>query len=131
MLLLQGLQQLLVQIGQLLQYQGPTGLFGVDATMARLTSWPSVTVDALGVDSFETTCRFSIEPMERFSGSRRDALTELAELLNPGERVLLCCHNEGELERLRERLEESGLSVQMGSASREGAGVSARVVIGG
>ena len=36
-----------------------------------------------------------------------------------------------ELERLRERLEESGLSVQMGSASREAEGVSARVVIGG
>lgn len=36
-----------------------------------------------------------------------------------------------ELERLRERLEEAGLSVQMGSASREAEGVSARVVIGG
>ncbi|MBL0952694.1 MAG: type II secretion system protein GspL, partial [Pseudomonas sp.] len=36
-----------------------------------------------------------------------------------------------ELERLRERLEDSGLSVQMGSASREAEGVSARVVIGG
>lgn len=36
-----------------------------------------------------------------------------------------------ELERLRERLEASGLSVQMGSASREAEGVSARVVIGG
>lgn len=36
-----------------------------------------------------------------------------------------------ELERLRERLQESGLAVQLGSASREAAGVSARVVIGG
>ncbi|WP_339082428.1 type II secretion system protein GspL [Pseudomonas sp. TMP9] len=36
-----------------------------------------------------------------------------------------------ELERLRERLQESGLAVQLGSASREGARVSARVVIGG
>jgi general secretion pathway protein L len=36
-----------------------------------------------------------------------------------------------ELERLRERLQESGLAVQLGSASREDAGVSARVVIGG
>ena len=36
-----------------------------------------------------------------------------------------------ELERLRERLQDSGLLVQLGSASREGAGVSARVVIGG
>ncbi|MFN5077686.1 MAG: CarD family transcriptional regulator, partial [Planctomyces sp.] len=96
----------------------PTGLFGVDATMARLTSWPSVTVDALGIDSFETTCRFSIEPMERFSGSRRDALTELAELLNPGERVLLCCHNEGELERLRELLEQHDQQFSLSLAER-------------
>ena len=96
----------------------PTGLFGVDATMARLTTWPSVTVDALGVDSFETTCRFSIEPMERFSGSRRDALAELAELLNPGERVLLCCHNEGEQERLRELLEQHDLQFSQGLAAR-------------
>ena len=36
-----------------------------------------------------------------------------------------------ELERLRERLEQAGLAVQMGSASREAEGVSARVVIGG
>ncbi|MCY1551314.1 type II secretion system protein L [compost metagenome] len=37
----------------------------------------------------------------------------------------------GELERLRERLQEAGLMVQLGSASREEAGVSARLVIGG
>ncbi len=35
-----------------------------------------------------------------------------------------------ELEVLRERLQGSGLTVQLGSASREGSGVSARVVIG-
>ncbi|MDX1298243.1 MAG: type II secretion system protein GspL [Pseudomonas sp.] len=36
-----------------------------------------------------------------------------------------------ELEGLRERLQNNGLVVQLGSASREGASVSARVVIGG
>lgn len=36
-----------------------------------------------------------------------------------------------ELERLRERLQDSGLVVQLGAASRDGTGVSARVVIGG
>ncbi|SFP45036.1 type II secretion system protein GspL [Pseudomonas borbori] len=36
-----------------------------------------------------------------------------------------------ELERLRERLQAVGLRVQLGSASREAAGVSARLVIGG
>ncbi|MFP5340399.1 MAG: type II secretion system protein GspL, partial [Gammaproteobacteria bacterium] len=35
------------------------------------------------------------------------------------------------LETLRRRLDETGQSVQLGSASREGDGVSARVVIGG
>lgn len=36
-----------------------------------------------------------------------------------------------ELEQLRTRLQDAGLAVQMGSASRESAGVSARLVIGG
>ncbi|KRW59543.1 type II secretion system protein GspL [Pseudomonas sp. TTU2014-080ASC] len=36
-----------------------------------------------------------------------------------------------DLEQLRERLQDSGLSVQLGSATREGDGVSARVVVGG
>ncbi|VXC60165.1 Type II secretion system protein L [Pseudomonas sp. 8Z] len=36
-----------------------------------------------------------------------------------------------ELERLRERLQQTGRAVQMGSASREAEGVSARLVIGG
>jgi len=36
-----------------------------------------------------------------------------------------------ELERLRERLQAAGVRVQLGSASREAAGVSARLVIGG
>ncbi|MBF2953284.1 type II secretion system protein GspL, partial [Pseudomonas aeruginosa] len=35
------------------------------------------------------------------------------------------------LERLRSRLSESGLAVQLGSASRDGSTVSARLVIGG
>jgi transcription-repair coupling factor (superfamily II helicase) len=80
----------------------PVGLYGVDATMARLTEFPSVTIDALGADSFETSCHLSIEPIERLSGSRRDALIELSELLGPEDHVLLCCHNEGEQERLNE-----------------------------
>ncbi|WXL24428.1 type II secretion system protein GspL [Ectopseudomonas mendocina] len=36
-----------------------------------------------------------------------------------------------DLEQLREHLQSSGLSVQLGSATREGEGVSARVVVGG
>lgn len=88
----------------------PVGLFSVDATMARLTTFPSVTIDALGVDSYETSCHLSIEAVERFSGSRRDALVELSELLGPSDRVLLCCHNEGEHERLQDLITETDAS---------------------
>ena len=85
----------------------PVGMFGVDATLARLTSFPSVTVDGLGADGYEVSCHLSIEPVERLSGSRRDAFVELSELLEGDEHVLLCCHNEGELERLKELIAET------------------------
>ena len=35
--------------------ENPRGLFGVDATMARCTSFPTVTVSALSEASFETS----------------------------------------------------------------------------
>ena len=85
----------------------PVGLYSVDATMARLMEFPSVTIDALGADSYETSCHLSIEAIERLSGSRRDALVELSELLGPSDHVLLCCHNEGEHERLNELIKET------------------------
>lgn len=85
----------------------PVGLYSVDATMARLTEFPSVTIDALGADSYETACHLSVEPIERLSGSRRDAFVELSELLGPGDHVLLCCHNAGEHDRLRELIQET------------------------
>lgn len=96
----------------------PVGLYSVDATMARLTEFPSVTIDALGADSYETSCHLSIEPIERLSGSRRDALVELSELLGPSDHVLLCCHNEGELERLNELIRETDASNQTNLGSR-------------
>ena len=88
----------------------PIGLYSVDATMARLTEFASVTIDALGADSYETACHLSIEPIERLSGSRRDAFVELSELLGPCDRVLLCCHNDGEHERLHELIKETDTS---------------------
>ncbi|MFN8707194.1 MAG: transcription-repair coupling factor [Planctomyces sp.] len=85
----------------------PVGLYSVDATFSRLTDFASVTIDALGADSYETSCHLSVEPLERFSGSRHDALKELCELLAPEERVLLCCHNDAERQRLNELLTEA------------------------
>ena len=96
----------------------PVGLYSVDATMARLMEFPSVTIDALGADSYETSCHLSIEAIERLSGSRRDAMVELSELLGPSDHVLLCCHNEGEHERLNELIKETDASHNTTLASR-------------
>ena len=91
----------------------PTGMFGVDATIARLTEFPSVTVDALAADSYETECHLHVEPIERFSDAGQDALEELAASLGPDDRVLLCCHNCGEYERLDELLTEQESELQL------------------
>jgi len=96
----------------------PVGFFGVDATMSRLIEFPSVTIDVLGADSYETSCRLSIEALERLSGSRHDALAELSELLGPEDKVLLCCHNEAEQERLTELIAEADNSAGLNLGSR-------------
>lgn len=96
----------------------PVGLYGVDATMARLMEFSSVTIDALGVDGYEQSCHLPIEAVERFSGSRRDALVELSELLGPSDSVLLCCHNEGEQGRLQELIAETDSASGTALASR-------------
>ena len=85
----------------------PAGMFSVDATMARLTQFPSVTLDALGADGYERHCHLSVEAIERFSAGGKDGLAEMAENLRPGEKVLLSCHNEGERQRLLELLKEA------------------------
>lgn len=91
----------------------PVGMFGVDATMARLTEHPSVTIDALAADSYETQCHLAIESLERFADAGQDALEELAASLGPTDRVLLCCHNEGERERLSELLVEQDAQLHL------------------
>lgn len=91
----------------------PIGLFSVDAVMARLTSFPSVTIDALAADSYDTQCHLHTEALERFADAGQDALEELAASLGPDERVLLCCHNEGERERLTELLTEQDATLDL------------------
>ncbi len=78
-----------------------SALFTVEETIAKLTERPSVTVSALGADSYETVCRLHVESVERFNRPKY-ALEELAAALGRDERVLLACHNEGERERLDE-----------------------------
>ncbi len=87
--------------------ENPRGLFGVDATMARLTQFPSVSVSALSSGSFETTAHLQIESIERFTGPKTEVILELAGILQKDEQVLIACHNEGERERLRELILEA------------------------
>lgn len=91
----------------------PIGMFGVDATLGRLTDFPSVTIDALGADSYETSCHLKIESVERFHSTGRDVLADLAESLGPDGRVLLSCHNDGEKQRLTELIAESDASDEL------------------
>lgn len=85
----------------------PVGMFSVNPTMARLTEYPSVTIDGLAADSFEKTCHLKIESVERFTGSGSDALIDLADSLGEDDRVLLACHNDAEQQRLDELILET------------------------
>ena len=96
----------------------PIGMFGVDSTMARLVEFPSVTIDALGANSYETSCHLKIESVERFSSTGKDALTDLAESLSTNSRVLLSCHNDGEKQRLSELIAETDASEGLKLADR-------------
>ena len=96
----------------------PIGMFSVEATMSRLTDFPSVTVDGLAADSFEKSCHLKLETVEQFSSSGRDALIELVESLGPDDRVLLSCHNDGEKQRLSDLLSETTEAGEIDSAER-------------
>ena len=85
----------------------PVGMFSVNSTMARLTEYPSVTIDGLAADSFEKTCHLKIESVERFTGTGSDALIDLADSLGKNDRVLLACHNDAEKQRLGELISET------------------------
>ncbi|MCA9083871.1 MAG: transcription-repair coupling factor [Planctomycetaceae bacterium] len=84
----------------------PIGMFGVDATMARLLEFPSVSIDALAADGFEKACHLTIETVDRYTGHGREALEQLAESLSADDFALLACHNDGEKKRLGELLQE-------------------------
>ncbi len=82
------------------------GLFSVPATLSRVAEFPRVTISGIAADAAETSCRLRVESIERFTGPRNRVLTEFAETLGMGERVLVACHNEGERDRLTEMLGE-------------------------
>ncbi|MFO0908501.1 MAG: transcription-repair coupling factor [Isosphaeraceae bacterium] len=79
----------------------PRGLFTVEATLARLLKFPSVTLSTLAASSLEATCHLRIESVERFSGELTKVKAEL-DSASAGDHVLIACHNAGEVERLGE-----------------------------
>ena len=85
----------------------PRGFYAVDATLKRCTERPTISLAALSGGSFEASCHLRIESIERFTGAGAQALQELAGVIGPGEKVLLACHNAGEVERLSEMLAET------------------------
>ncbi|TWT52282.1 Transcription-repair-coupling factor [Thalassoglobus neptunius] len=86
--------------------ENPRGLYSVDATLAKCTEKPTVSVAALAEASFEITSHLQIESTERFSGPKNEVIQELATVVGAEEQVLIACHNEGERERLSELIQE-------------------------
>jgi len=85
------------------------GLYSVDSTLTRLFQKPSITLATLAADSLETTCHLRVESVERFSGELSKVKTEL-DNASGGDQVLIACHNEAEIERLREVFAETSLA---------------------
>lgn len=86
--------------------ENPRGLFSVDATLAKCTQKPTVSVSALAEASFETTCHLQVESIERFTGPKNEVIQELGTIVGQEEQVLLACHNQGERERLTDLIKE-------------------------
>ena len=87
----------------------PRGLFSVESTFGRLIQRPSITLATLAGTSLETTCHLRIESVERFSGELNKVKAEL-EGAAAGDRVLIACHNQAEVERLTEVFAETELA---------------------
>jgi transcription-repair coupling factor (superfamily II helicase) len=85
------------------------GLYTVEALFARLLKFPSITLATLAGTSLETTCHLKIESVERFSGELGKVKTEL-DAASAGEGVLIACHNEGEVERLKEVFADTAMA---------------------
>ena len=77
------------------------GISTVEAAFARLVKFPTITLSTLSAVSLEATCHLRIESIERFSGELSKVKGEL-DSIAAGDRVLIACHNEAEVNRLRE-----------------------------
>ena len=89
----------------------PRGLFSVPATMSKCTDFPTVTIAPISAESMEISCHLQIESIERFSRAKSEMIEELDSITGPQDRIVVCCHNQGESDRLRELLDESELDI--------------------
>ncbi len=109
----------LVELPELLQegkhylarLDNPRDLYNVDATMACCTKFPTVTVASLAADSTEFSCHLSIESIERLTRPKSEVFNELAAVVGHDERVVICCHNDGEQQRLSELLNQAEVPI--------------------
>jgi len=81
-------------------------IFAFEESFKRLIEHPSITVSAVAAASLETTCRLSVESVERFSGDPSRIREEL-EAVSGTDRVLIACRAEAELRRLEELFDET------------------------
>ena len=88
--------------------ENPRGYFSVDGAMSRLNQHPQVVVSAISEHGYATACHLQTESIEKFQAPVAQVVEELDRIVAgaqaelPGERVLLACHNAGELQRVRE-----------------------------
>ncbi len=91
--------------------ENPRGLFSVPATLSRCTDFPSVTIAPISAASTEVSCHLQIESIERFARAKSEMIEELDSITGVQDRIIICCHNQGEEDRLQEILNESDLEI--------------------
>lgn len=91
--------------------ENPRGLFSVPATLSRCTDFPSVTIAPISAESTEVSCHLQIESIERFTRAKSEMIEELDSITGVQDRIIICCHNQGEEDRLQEILNESNLEI--------------------
>ena len=100
------------------------GLFGVAETFAKAGRFPMVSLARLLSGSLGETAHLHVTSIERFTGTKGEALRELADVVQHEEQVLIACHNEAAQERLAELLQETDaelaqrVNLCLGSVSR-------------
>jgi transcription-repair coupling factor (superfamily II helicase) len=87
------------------------GLFSTDAAFTPLLKRPTIALSTLSADSLEATCHLRIESVERFAGDLAKVQAELDGIAS-GDRVLIACHNTGEVDRLAEVFRETAVARQ-------------------